>query len=170
MSTKAYMKGRKKNKKSFADGLDMLFTQTLEDNLQDNPSMLDVEQPSEKKKKRTKKSTTKSRKTSRKSFSTDLELFFKESIESNIEGAEVTEIKRNIVKDNKNRKAIGIDVLIQRTANPTKAAPVKPSTKRVTFVLDKTKIEGLKNVARSQKKYMKNIISDLIEEYLKKNK
>ncbi|MCH2042779.1 MAG: hypothetical protein MK212_01450 [Saprospiraceae bacterium] len=165
------MKGRKKNKKSFADGLDMLFTQTLEDNLQDNPSMLDVEQPSPKKKIRTKKSTpTKSRKTNRKSFSTDLELFFKESIESNIDGAEVTEIKRNIIKDNKNRKAIGIDVLIQRTAQPTKAEPVKPTTKRVTFVLDKSKIEGLKTVARSQKKYMKNIISDLIEEYLKKNK
>ena len=32
----------------------------------------------------------------------DLELFFKESIESNIDGAEVTEIKRNIIKDNKN--------------------------------------------------------------------
>jgi hypothetical protein len=44
-----------------------------------------------------------------------------------------------------------------------------PKTKRVTFVLDTDKLELLKNIARTEKKEMRHIVSGLIEEYLKAN-
>ena len=168
------MKNQKKNKKSFTDGLEMLFNQTLNDNLKDKPSVLEVKRSKSRKqsKSKTKGATAsnRGRKRSRKSFSTNLEVFFRENPESNTENTGLTEPKGNTSEENKGRQTIGVDVLIHRTTQASKEEPVKTNTRRVTFVLDKSKIEELKILARSQNKYMKTIISDLIEQYLKNNK
>ncbi|MCP4443029.1 MAG: hypothetical protein GY810_29335 [Aureispira sp.] len=174
------MSRRKNNKKSFSDGLESVFEHTLfEDNLQDNPSMFAGEQSSEpttkgKKSKKTKSSkgakgsNSKDKKSYRKSFSTDLESFFKESIEDAMEGM-VTEIKRNIVKKSNNKRAIGIDVLLRRTTDTTpedKLPTAKPNTKRITFVLETEQIDQFKAIAKEKKKRLKQIIAKLIDEYI----
>lgn len=175
------MSRRKNNKKSFSDGLESVFEHTLfEDNLQDNPSMFAGEQSSKtkpkskaktSKSKKTKGNSTKDKKSYRKSFSTNLESFFKESIEDAMEGM-VTEIKRNIVKKGNNKRAIGIDVLLRRTTDSSpddKLPPTKPDTKRITFVLDTEQIDQFKAIAKEKKKRLKQIISKLIEEYIDEN-
>lgn len=173
------MSRRKNNKKSFSDGLESVFEHTLfEDNLQDNPSMFAGEQSSESKvKTKTTKSktpkgnNTKDKKSYRKSFSTNLESFFKESIEDAMEGM-VTEIKRNIVKNGKSKRAIGIDVLLRRTTevSPDEKLPeTKTNTKRITFVLEENQINQFKAIAKEKKKRLKQIVSKLIEEYIEEN-
>jgi retron-type reverse transcriptase len=161
----------KNNKKSFSSNLESLFEQTLyEDNLQDNPSVLITEEKDQEEKKTTKKSkkTTTKKKSNRKSFSDGLESFFKESIEDLMgEDTKVAEVKRGIIKQGK-KKAIGIELLLQRTVEGIEKAPKakQSKTKRVTFVLDAQKIDQLKSVARKEKKHMRQIVDALIEEFL----
>lgn len=164
----------KNNKKSFSSNLESLFEQTLyEDNLQDNPSVLITEESEKKttKNSKRKKKTTKKKKSNRKSFSDGLESFFKESIEDIMgEDTTVAEVKRGVVKQGK-KKAIGIELLLQRTVKGVEKAPRNKSTKtkRVTFVLDAQKIDQLKSVARKEKKHMRQIVDALIEEFLSEN-
>jgi hypothetical protein len=172
----------KNNKKSFSDNLSSIFAHTLnEDNKQDNPKFLSksldeqeavavLEHPEEEKEKNVQK------KAYRKSFSEGLESFFKDSIEEVIgDGTTVTEVKRGVAKKG-NKRVIGIEVLLQSTLFKDFEKELEndhkeryPKTKRVTFVLDTDKLELLKNIARTEKKEMRHIVSGLIEEYLKAN-
>lgn len=171
----------KNNKKSFSDNLSSIFAHTLnEDNKQDNPRFLSksfdleeavavLEHPKEEKGKNVQK------KAHRKSFSEGLESFFKDSIEEVIGDGTVTEVKRGLAKKG-NKRVIGIEVLLQSTLSKDfekefdqDSKERYPKTKRVTFVLDTDKLELLKNIARTEKKEMRHIVSGLIEEYLKAN-
>lgn len=178
------MKGNKKGGKSFSQGLESAFLHRLfEDNQKDNPSMFinvpEIEEEAKQEKPTAKKRTTKRKKSTdkkpkksyRKSFADNLESFFKDSVESVLDGAEVTEIKRRSVKSPNKRKAIGIDMLIQRTINkPEKPQPrAKPNTKRVTFVLEEEQISSFKQIARSKKKHMRSIVAELLEDYIEEN-
>jgi hypothetical protein len=173
--------GRKNNKKkSFSDNLANLFQERmLDDNAQDNISMIENDSKSKKtiktstatavaKKKTTKKARGKS-KTTRKSFSNNLERFFKDSIDGVLDGV-VTDVKRTLVNTKKgNRKAIGIDLLIKRTTEENvKDKPNKQvtQTKRVTVVLDTEKLEELKRIAKEEKRRLHQIIGELVDEYI----
>lgn len=169
---------RKKNKKSFSSNLESLFQERMfEDNAQDSISMIEENetfvkakgQAATKKKGKTtsKKAPAKKNKTNKKSFSSNLERFFKNSIDGVLDGV-VTEVKRNVVGKG-NKKAIGIDLLIQRTTedNPAKGAPKQqPQTKRVTVVLDTEKVAELKRIAREEKRRLHQIIGELVQDYL----
>ncbi len=178
---------KKKNKKSFSTNLDSLFGQRLfEDNAQDNPAMFDPEEENKKeakKEKTTKKKTTTSKKKAtkttkkpakkkapvRKSFSNNLEQFFKESLDGIMEGV-ITDVKRKDL-EKKGKRAVGLDLLIQRTTDASldkKRESVKPMTKRVTVVLDSSKIDTLKEIAKSQKMPLRKLMAELVEEFLGK--
>lgn len=174
--------GRKNNKKkSFSDNLANLFQERMiDDNAQDNLSMIENEAPDKKTtktkgaataaaKKTTKKTTRSKSKTTRKSFSNNLERFFKDSIDGVLDGV-VTDVKRSLVNTKKgNRKAIGIDLLIKRTTEENvKDKPNKQTTqtKRVTVVLDTEKLEELKRIAKEEKRRLHQIIGELVDEYI----
>jgi len=174
--------GRKNNKKkSFSDNLANLFQERmLDDNAQDNISMIENDSKNKKttKKKGTatsaaKKTSTKKSKrkpnTTRKSFSNNLERFFKDSIDGVLDGV-VTDVKRGLINTQKgNRKAIGIDLLIKRTTKENvKDRPAKQvtQTKRVTVVLDTEKLDELKRIAKEEKRRLHQIIGELVDEYI----
>jgi hypothetical protein len=170
----------KNNKKSFSENLSDIFEYTLnEDNKQDNPRFLSKSFEKESEtlvldEKDIDKDKNVQKKNHRKSFSEGLESFFKDSIEEVIgDNTSVTEVKRGVIKKGKKR-AIGIEVLLQSTLFKEYESEFKPEykegqpkTKRITFVLDAEKVELLKNVARKEKKEIRQIVSVLIEEYLK---
>lgn len=173
---------RKKNKKSFSDNLEFLFQERLlDDNAQDNLSMIEdnakddqAGQPLKKNNGRKSggKTTKKTTKTNRKSFSSNLERFFKDSIEGVLDGV-VTDVKRSVVGKG-NKKAIGLDLLIQRTTEErVKTENGKKSnnstTKRVTVLLDKEKLEELKRIAKEEKRRLHQIIGELVNQYLQEN-
>lgn len=178
--------GRKKTKKkSFSNNLELLFQERMmDDNAQDTLPMIettDAQNTPKKTKtspstKKTKSSTTTSKsKTKRKSFSDNLERFFKDSLEGVLDGVvegTVTDVKRSIVNKG-NRKAIGLDLLIQRTTERTpepEARKTNTSTKRVTVVLDSEKLDELKKIAKEEKRRLHQIIGDLVNEYLSEAK
>ena len=164
----------KQNKKSFSDNLESLMEYNLyEDNLQDNPSIFEIDKTEKVvvEEEKVEKLSTK-KKTGRKSFSDGLESFFKESIEEAIGDSTVTEMKRGVVKKGK-KKAIGIEILLQRTMfeNQKDGDDDKnTSTRRITFVIETEKADLLKNIARKEKKHIKQIVGKLVEEYLKEKK
>jgi hypothetical protein len=168
----------KNNKKSFSDDLSNIFEYTInEDNKKDKTDFLSG---SEKVKGSVavadeNKETQEKRKVQRKSFSDGLESFFKESIEDMLgDQGTVTEIKQGLIKKG-SQKAVGIDVIIQRTLTKSQEADDEifekfPKTKRITFVLDTEKVEHLKNIARNEKKHMRQIISSLVDSFLNTGK
>jgi len=161
------MKGQKKGKKTFSDGLEEILHHTLfEDNLHDKPSMFELAPPpvvlstqstaplqDNKAVKNTKKN---------KSFADNLEDFFKHSIDEGFD-SQIVSIKRNIIR-NDERPAIGIDVLLQKTLVEEEQTP--NHQQRITFVLDTPKIEQLKNIARLEQKPLNSVLLELIEMYL----
>lgn len=162
------MKGQKKGKKTFSDGLEEILHHTLfEDNLHDKPSMFElVPTPAV----LTTQSTappiidTKAVKNTKKnkSFADNLEDFFKNSIDEGFD-SQIVSIKRNIIR-NDERPAIGIDVLLQKTLVEEEQTPA--NQQRITFVLDTPKIELLKNIARVEQKPLNSVLLELIEMYL----
>jgi glycyl-tRNA synthetase beta subunit len=172
--------GRKKTKKkSFSNNLELLFQERMmDDNAQDTLPLIETVEPTPTPQK-TKNTTSKSKKgnsktkskTKRKSFSDNLERFFKDSLEGVLDGVvdgKVTDVKRSIVNKG-NRKAIGLDLLIQRTTEHVPEPEVRKTntaTKRVTVVLDSEKLDELKRIAKEEKRRLHQIIGDLVNEYL----
>jgi hypothetical protein len=161
----------KKNKKSFSDNLELLFSERMLDDAQDNIHMIenDNKKTSNKKEKGATATRKKSsgKKSSRKSFSSNLEQFFKDSIEGVLDGV-VTDVKRKIVGKG-NKKAVGLDLLIRQTTKDNindKSERQKPQTKRVTVVLDTKKIDELKRIAKEEKLRLHQIIGELVKEYI----
>ena len=133
---------KKKNKKSFSDNLELLFSERMQDdNAQDNLSMLE-DTPAKKEKGSTAaKTKAKAKKSGRKSFSSNLEQFFKASIDGVLDGV-VTDVQSKIVKDKTNKRVVGLDLLIRQTTkdnNLVSGSDIKSKTKRVTVVLDTKK-------------------------------
>jgi hypothetical protein len=103
----------------------------------------------------------------RKSFSDSLSAFFQESMEDLLDGA-VAEVKRSLTKGQP-KKPIGIELLLQKTLQQENDHEA-PITRRLTLVLESDKIEQLKEIAREQKQPLKNILSDLVDSFLRKKK
>ena len=59
-----------------------------------------------------------------------------------------------------------MDSLIRETVETSKVEITPAEKKRVTFIFDKKKIERLKNIARLEKAYVKDIINQLVSEYI----
>jgi hypothetical protein len=167
----------KNNKKSFSDNLSTIFEYTLnEDNNQDNPRFLNKSEekvtikeiPLEEVEEVNDKGDKK--KVQRKSFSLGLESFFKDSIEEVIGSSTTASAVKNGQVKKGSQRAIGIEILLQRTLfNEFEQESLEPRTKRITFVLDIEKVELLKTIAKKEKKEMRQIISKMIEEYMKED-
>lgn len=157
------------SKKKFKAGLESLFGDTGgEDQLPGIRPLLEKEKT---KSKTATISGKRPRRRSSKNFTSDLEGLFhsaldkeyKETIESN-----PTTKRDRRVKKRSERPVIGIDALIRRTSseNREEVGVSTPLKKRVTFTLEKKKIEQLKSIAKSKKAYLKDIVDDIISSYL----
>jgi len=161
--------GRKRNKKSFSDNLELIFQERLEDDDARDELVL----PTAKKKTPPKKKTSRKSKNNRKSFSSNLEQFFKDNIEGILDDVldnEIADTKRELLdKDKGNRKPVGLDLLIKRTREAVPEAQPKPNktTKRVTVVLDAQKLDALKRIAKEEKRRLQQIIGELVNDYLR---
>ena len=66
------------------------------------------------------------------------------------------------------RRGSGLDILIRNTTTtaPTHEEIPEPNTKRLTVVIDKEQLQQLKEIARKENRYLKDIIGDLVDEYI----
>ncbi len=103
----------------------------------------------------------------RKNFTSDLDSLFSETVE----------VEKKTSRARKGKKAgkqdvvlSGLDALIRRTTDEKDLRPLRSALKRVTFTMDKSKLEKLKQIARSENTYLKDIINEVISEYLQERK
>lgn len=163
--------GRKRNKKSFSDNLELVFQERLEENDARDELIL----PQAQEKTTSKKKTPRKSKSKRKSFSSNLEQFFKDNIEGILDDVldnEVVDTKRELLDQDKgNRKPVGLDLLIKRTTEAVPEAQPKANktTKRVTVVLDAHKLDALKRIAKEEKRRLQQIIGELVNDYLRES-
>ena len=156
------------SKKKFTDGLESLFSLSVEES-QNEETLLIVEEKEPLPKSSKKKKRKPLKKRSGKSFTSDLDALF-----SGVSAAqEETPKEEKSTKPKKskagNTKVIdGLDSLLRSTIDP------KPyfrdgeatNTKRVTFTFDKNKFAKLKKIAKTQKAYLKDILGKVVTEYI----
>jgi hypothetical protein len=105
-----------------------------------------------------------------KSFMSNLDDLLQEAIEEGVQ-EQVEKIKQKKPTVSKRKKPMfGLDALIRETVETSQAEVAPKNTKRVTFVFDEAKIEKLQQLARLKKAYVKDIVNEIISEYLKEQK
>jgi hypothetical protein len=64
----------------------------------------------------------------------------------------------------------GLDMLIRRTveAGSMEVEEERDGKKRLTVTFEKKKLEKLKKIARMEKAYLKDILGDIVAEYIRK--
>jgi len=158
------------SKKKFKAGLESLFGDTGgEDQLPGIRPLLEEEEKAKAKTARLNRKRTKRR--SSKNFTSNLEGLFHSALDKEYKESvpPTTTTKRDTrVKKRSERPVIGIDALIRRTSEENKEEVMgsSPIKKRLTFILEKKKIEQLKSIAKSKKAYLKDIVDDIISSYL----
>ncbi len=148
------------SKKKFKDGLESLFggPAIAEPSLPDNSPILEETQR-ESKKKALKVKAKRSK--SGKNFTSDLDTLFETVVEDNIRGAKTGSNSGNRSPKRANRPpVVGLDALIQRTSDAD--YDYTSTKKRVTFIFEKKKLDKLKQIAKTQNTYLKDIIGNII--------
>lgn len=156
------------SKKKFKAGLESLFGDTDGNDLLPGIRPL-LEEDTKGNRRSAQKKRPKRR--SSKNFTSDLEDLFHSALDKEYkEKVEKKAIARRdtSVKKRSDRPVIGIDALIRRTSNENREdiGVSTPLKKRVTFTLEKRKIEQLKSIAKAKKAYLKDIVDDIISDYL----
>lgn len=106
-----------------------------------------------------------------KNFASDLESFLEETFEESFEthlqaDPSAAEVEAQIKKRNR-RPMSGLDALIRSTVEPSSIEMHELPTRRVTLVFDKNKLDKLKTIARVERTYLKDIIDDIVENFLR---
>ena len=158
------------SKKKFTDGLESLFnTDTKADVGRRGTAFLNPSEGAEA------ETVTRKRSASRKDFTTDLDTLLEEALQESFE--EQMAQKQQAGSSQKDaayqkqhrRPSSGLDMLIRRTVESGDVKEDRLSgTKRLTVTFDKEKIQKLKKIARMEKAYLKDILGDLVAEYIEK--
>ena len=177
------------SKKKFKKGLESLFGdwggEPIEDVVLELENSEELEVETKKSTPHAKKDTDK-RASAGKNFTTDLDSLFQEVVHESIE--EQFELKKEKEKKKKKNsktestpKAVkkkrrviprsgGIDSLIRSTIEGSIMQIESTSNKkRVSFVFDKEKLKKLKSIAKLKKSYLKDVIDEVVAEYLSKH-
>jgi hypothetical protein len=154
------------SKKKFTIGLESLFGMATEEAFQEESPLLD------KKKEEAKKTTQNIKKRSSKDFTSDLDTLFEQALAETIE--EKQEKAKSKIQappkpaQRRLRRLSGLDALIRHTEDMEVVEVNVPTKKRVTFVFDKEKLAKLKEIAKSEKAYLKDIIGDVVSNFIEK--
>ena len=116
-----------------------------------------------------------SKRSSSKNFTADLDSLLSEALSDSFDTIDEPEkIKQSSHKTKKQRKSItlfGLDALIRKTVDYTNANFEEEDinqTKRLTISVNKRKLKKLKEIAKKEKVYLKDILGKLISEYVSK--
>ena len=170
------------SRKQFHTGLDSLFNEEaeLESNFDNSPLLVTQPATARQRNEDPKESRSSARKPS-KSFTPDLEGLFSTVVSERQVAAGQAEDFHTRMRE-KRRGPIpvlsGLDALIRDTSNGQvleekqqreAEQELHPDRKRVTFTYDRRRFEKLKAIARAEGAYLKDIIADLLNDYIKEN-
>ncbi|MFT5165624.1 MAG: hypothetical protein ACI8P3_000852 [Saprospiraceae bacterium] len=161
------------SKKKFTSGLESLFGNSSEKAFQEGSPLIDVEEsPVKRERSRGSGSGQVAAKRSSKNFTSDLETLFEQALSETFEEQTEQANQQQQIKKraNKPRKRLsGLDALIRNTGGMDYIEVNSPNKKRVTFVIDKPKLERLKEIARVKKLYLKDIIGEVMSKFIEKH-
>ena len=112
---------------------------------------------------------------SRKNFTTDLDSLLEEAMQESFE--EKIHIEKQEEPGQKEAQVFhqqahrrrpmgGLDMLIRRTVEKSAIEEDESGTKRLTVTFDKDKLNKLKKIARLERAYLKDILGEIIEEFI----
>ena len=161
------------SKKKFTDGLESLFSIDQNKESGQGTTFLEGANPNEMKPSVSKPAVAKS--SSRKNFTTDLDSLLQEamqeSFEEQIQEKEASTNKAQPFHQQAHRRKplSGLDMLIRRTVERGDVEEDQVTgTRRLTVSFDKAKLNKLKIIARMEKAYLKDILGDIVEEYIRR--
>lgn len=170
------------SRKKFTSGLDSVFSAEAqyEPNIDDSPWLVETSAPAAEAKREPRATTSARKRPTRrtgKNFTSDLEsLFATASMEQTREPAPSAEDFNTRGRSRPRRRVSmlsGLDSLIRDTtdgkAAQQQAAAAAEDTlvrKRVTFTYDRDRFARLKQIARTEGSYLKDIISGLLNDYI----
>lgn len=163
------------SKKKFTDGLESLFSIDHNKESGQGTTFLEGAKPDEMKPGAGKSGVSKS--SSRKNFTTDLDSLLNEAMQESFEEQiHEREAATNAGKtpqpfhQQARRKPLGgLDMLIRRTVERGSVEEDQlTGTRRLTVTFDKEKLSKLKTIARMEKAYLKDILGDIVEEYIRR--
>ena len=105
-----------------------------------------------------------------KKFSEDLQTFLQEAFDDSFEKYS----DPNFVQDDSSNKKrslkpmAGLDAILRSTVDPKSMRLGPGNTRRLTLVFDESKLNKLKSIARLERSYLKDIIDEIVEEFIKK--
>lgn len=105
-----------------------------------------------------------------KKFSEDLQTFLQEAFDDSFEKYS----DPNYVQDDSSNKKrtlkpmAGLDAILRSTVDPKSMRLGPGNTRRLTLVFDENKLNKLKSIARLERSYLKDIIDEIVEEFIKK--
>jgi hypothetical protein len=114
------------------------------------------------------------RSNSGKNFADDLQSFLQEAFDDSMERQLEERQKRDeaapanpSVKKRQRRPMAGLDALIRSTVDPQPESETdRKRPKRITLSFDPVKLEKLKTIARSQRALLRDVIDEIVEDYL----
>ncbi len=104
---------------------------------------------------------------SKKNFADSLDSIFQDAIEEVIQEKAEQKAEGKPVKKSKRRTkpVFGLDALIRQTVEDSE---IKRNKKRVTFTFETEKIEKLRSIAKVEKARIRDIVNELVTEYIQK--
>lgn len=159
------------SKKKFLDGLESIFGHASDDNLSEDSPLLVSEKP--KGRSRSKVTRKRRKSSSTKNFTSDLDSLFEGVLQETMQEKAHKMTKgldtRTLSTKKRNRKPIsGLDALIRNTTGiENLEEELKASIRRVSFAFDARKYKKLKSIAKEEKTYIKDVLSNIITDFLK---
>jgi hypothetical protein len=113
---------------------------------------------------------SKSKNSQCKNFASDLESFLEQAFEESFEEQMSADAKKTAPDTPLRRRSHsaigGLDNLIRSTVQPSTIDIQELPTRRITLVFDQQKLEKLKQIARVERAYLKDIIDNIVEDYI----
>lgn len=157
------------SKKKFKDGLESLFAEIEKDALLEQSALIkdsgsDRRSPSAKE-----GGQTAEKRAGGKKFAQDMESFLQSAFEESFDRQmrkEFSPSDETAIKKRSHRPVSGLDALIRSTVQSQKVVHEEHPTRRLTLVFDEEKLQKLREIARMEKTYLKDIIDEIVAEYI----
>ncbi|MEY4135142.1 MAG: hypothetical protein ACOYOO_04105 [Saprospiraceae bacterium] len=104
-----------------------------------------------------------------KKFGEDMDSFLKNAFEESFERqmrSDFSQTDEAAIKRRSHRPVGGLDALIRNTVQPQEVHFDENATRRLTLVFDEQKLKKLREIARQEKTYLKDIIDEIVAEFI----
>ena len=156
-------------KKRFTGGFDSIFGREEEEPVKITSEDIAVETPTA-----PAEPAAFSKKATVKNFTSDLDALFRDAMTERVE-EKVTKIKRSVgIEDDPfedsarefKKPLSGLDALIRQTMETSLAGMEHAAVKRITLLFESAKIDKLKNIAKLERAFMKDLVQSVITEFI----